>query len=298
MLEVGIDKDGKKIDGSTKKFNFERIVHRIDSDNLIHKTIELNGIKVRFEDIKYNDKSGLWILRIMRERENNIPLKLKENYAAEAIELADDEYIGEDISMLYDCKSGITMIQKNRFSLGISRIEELLWKLNDNKDAIIEIAPILSDKNYDFSTERCKVLEISFANLYELQKMHKKKYAFLELINSLYSYGGVSGKITISVGRDKSKTLNNKLVQETVDSLETCKKYIRSAKIKLEKEDGSGDDENGVEVVDLFENNAHEIIAFYLEGKEIVNFDVMMQEIIIRFNKKKTFLYNLIGIKE
>lgn len=52
--------------------------------------------------------------------------KVKENEEPTIIELEDDEYIGEDLFIIYDENKGIVMIQQNRMSLGIPRLEEVL----------------------------------------------------------------------------------------------------------------------------------------------------------------------------
>ena len=44
----------------------------------------------------------LWKLWFLKLRDTNIPFKVKSNDVAEPISLDDDEYIGEDLLMIYD----------------------------------------------------------------------------------------------------------------------------------------------------------------------------------------------------
>lgn len=94
------------------QFCFEDWAVYIDKEELVRKNLELKGLKARIE-VYENDKDNnkIWTMRFMKLRDTNIPSKVKENEIAIPVELADDEYIGEDVTFLYDEEYGIAMIQ-------------------------------------------------------------------------------------------------------------------------------------------------------------------------------------------
>lgn len=81
----------------------------------------------------------MWSFRFMKLREDNIPSIVRENQEAEAIKLDPDEYIGEGLHMLYDNETGIVMLQVNRFSLGLKRLEALFSMIWNEKNERIRL---------------------------------------------------------------------------------------------------------------------------------------------------------------
>lgn len=78
------------------------------SENRIKKKIEFGKLLVRIDEIKYDENNDLWALRLMKLRDDNIPSKVKEDEIAEPINLEADEYIGEDMSILYEKEQGLS----------------------------------------------------------------------------------------------------------------------------------------------------------------------------------------------
>ena len=75
------------------------------------KAISFGKNMARIDIIKYSKKTELWGIRLLKLRNTNPPTKAKDGEEAEAILLEDGEYIGEDVSMLYDRYSNILMVQ-------------------------------------------------------------------------------------------------------------------------------------------------------------------------------------------
>lgn len=289
-----VSSEGKKV-GKNELFNLIDWVDKVKKNDLEKKAIDLSGIKARIDCCQYAKDSDIWAIRFMRLRDTNIPSKVKEDQEAEVIELEDDEYIGEDMTIIYEKKSGIAMIQCNRFSLGISKLEELLWKTYGDPNIFISLDPIINTNIKDYSKKNYyKTFEISFANVQKWRNTEKNSYAFSSLMDLARRFECCTGKISIGLGHSKLDTLNQHEAVMFIRDLQENKQFVRSAKVKWQKNDGYGDDSNDVELIDLFENIFQDIIPFTLKSKEALDFNVVVAEMIYAFGKKKREIYQAV----
>lgn len=251
-------------------------------------SIEFDGMKARVECFDFNDKDEIWAVRFMKLRDTNIPSKVKERESAEAIELAADEYIGEDVTLLYDKKSGIAMIQSNRFALGISRIERFIDCVPLVKDEQVKIRPIGTKVDLKhFKRNRYKSFELKFTDLQKLVP-NDGKSALGELIKTFKRFGAVTGKVTISLGKSSLTTLEKKEVENAI--LELDNDNVDGAKLKVKD-----DDDSPVEIIDLFDNIENDIIPFELEARETLDFKKAVIGMTDKFLKRLPELRSKIG---
>ena len=66
------------------------------------KEIEFDNVIARLEELEGDNENKIWKLRFMKLRDTNIPSIVKKEEEAKPIALDDDEYIGEDMLMIYD----------------------------------------------------------------------------------------------------------------------------------------------------------------------------------------------------
>ena len=79
----------------------------------------------------------------MKLRDTNIPSIVKKEEEAKPLELEDDEYIGEDLVMIYDPKNQVAMIQSNRFAFSKGKLEKYLnkiWGVDEQKIVLLHIS--------------------------------------------------------------------------------------------------------------------------------------------------------------
>ena len=211
---------GKNSQDTGKIFNFAEWAEQVKKENLITKPVDFNNAKARIEHVAYSKNYNVWCLQLMKLRDTNVPAKAKDFEEAKTIELDENEYIGEDLYMIYDAEKGIAMIQQNRNSLGVSRVEEFLqhtynlfWGTDHNKK--ISIEPIIgADGIEKLSKGTLRYIELSMANLNNY--IPAEKTPLSEIISQLKTYHGVAGKIMISIGRCKGETLDRNKVHELV----------------------------------------------------------------------------------
>lgn len=292
----------KKVQNKSKIFNFAEWVDMVTKQKLIRKPIDFNNAKARIEHVKFSKNYDVWCLQLMKLRDTNVPAKAKDFEEAQTIELDDNEYIGEDLYMIYDAKKGIAMIQQNKNSLGVSRVEEFLqhtynlfWGTDHNKK--ISIEPIVGAEGMaKLSKGSIRYIELSLANLNSYTPAEKTPLS--EMINQMKTYQGVAGKVMISIGRGKGETLDRKKAQELAKeareaSEESNKRLVRGAKIKIKEEEDAD-----VEIVDLLEDVCHDFIEFDLNKRERLDYNVVTSRMCTKYANRKLELYRLVDPNE
>lgn len=286
---------GKNSQDTGKIFNFAEWAEQVKKENLITKPVDFNNAKARIEHVAYSKNYNVWCLQLMKLRDTNVPAKAKDFEEAKTIELDENEYIGEDLYMIYDAEKGIAMIQQNRNSLGVSRVEEFLqhtynlfWGTDHNKK--ISIEPIIgADGIEKLSKGTLRYIELSMANLNNY--IPAEKTPLSEIISQLKTYHGVAGKIMISIGRCKGETLDRNKVQELAKEVceESNKRLVRGAKIKIKEED-----DTDVEIVDLLEDTCHDFLEFDLNKRERLGYGIVISSMCMKYANRKNELYRLV----
>lgn len=273
-------------------FDFIAWLDKVENNNLLTTTVKLNDTKARVEKIKYYEQNQLWVLRFMKLRDENIPTIAKENNEAEDIPLSDDEYIGEDVYVLYDECNKIAMVQSNRFSLGTERLAEYMNKtLNNDNKIRVKMKPIMKEVNIGkLKGKKYKTIELGFANI--ISDVPASKSSLSSIMNTYRKFHGVSGRISISLGRTKGDTLN---IVEIENLLKEVPEYdnIVSAKIRIKD-----DDSEHMEWVDLFDNLMQEVIPFHISKRSSIGFDYAANNMIDYYTKRQGELINLTSYPE
>lgn len=133
------------------------------------------------------------------------------------MELDEDEYIGEEVSALYDQEYSIIMLQRNRNSLSPSGIEKYFSGVLGNGD-LIELTPIpvpdelrIVKQNQIF-----RKLSIGFSptNIDD-EILNNTNKSILQIIRGSRDLGALRVSVTLSLGNSKKeKTLKQKEIIE------------------------------------------------------------------------------------
>lgn len=271
---------------NSREFNFIEWIQYVSDNNLEKETIELKDTKARIEKIKFFTDQDVWVVRFMKLREENLPYLAKERKDASDIPLQDDEYIGEDMYMLYDIGNKIAMIQSNRFSLGLTRLTELLMKSQNKTDERVRLWPI---KKYVDVTALNKMtyrtLELGFANI--VREVPKKNSALADILNTFRKFSGVSGTIKIGIGRAKDDSLDIVEVDKVISEIKECDNIV-SARIKIRDDDASR-----TEIVDLLDECYCDIITYKLEPRTTLEFNNAATSMVAKYMKVRDKLVSL-----
>lgn len=267
--------------------DFDEWMGKIEDAGLLRAIIELPDTKAQIERVAYYENDNIWGLHLLKLREDNLPSIAGENRDAECVPLGDDEYIGEDLFMLYDNANGICMVQINRFSLGIKRLQELLSYVWNVENERVVLKPIAENVNDRFRDRReCKSIEVSFANLD--RELGDEGNSLGRIMNSYRRFNGVAGYIKIGLGRKRNTTLNLNEVNEFINDARNEASVVG---MKLKVKD---DDDSPVEVIDLFENICNSVIPFNIERKTVLQFEYAVQRMLECYRRRREQLVELI----
>ena len=284
---------------SYKLFDFAHWIDGMDNNGLIQMEIPFNDAKARIDQFNFNANKQVWGIKLFKLRNTNIPSKAKNKEDAKVIELEDGEYIGEDMFLIFDPTNGIALIQRNRLSLGISRLEEFLAytynKYVDEHHKIdVYIEPILDlDGKKKIDKSKYKNLEIGFANINECV-LDENRTSLGTLLQPLKNMYGVTGSIKISLGHSRLDTLNRKIIKDIVKEINepSNKRYVRTAKIKIPEEDDCD-----VEIIDLFNDICDEYLEVSIESSKGLVYSLIINAMIEKYMNKKSYLEKIINKK-
>jgi hypothetical protein len=270
-------------------FDIRPFLSRVGSKPLPERAMAYKQEKARMESYAYDSNTGFWDIYFGRLRDFNQPYLAREDGPSEPIDLDDDEYIGENVSAIYDEDHHILMLQRNRYSLGPSAIEEYLNYFHSDGNEEIFLRPIrLTDPRGKVNSAAFhRKFRIKFADLDK--KTTEGRGASLSKWMSLFQeYESVTGEVIISVGRQKKATLGGSL-RDFVNELHENKDVVVGAEMTIRKSELSE-----VEVVDLFEEHAHDIIPFTVPPRTVLNHEAVVYQMAQTYEKRKAeIIHNL-----
>ncbi|UOQ47777.1 hypothetical protein MUN88_17240 [Gracilibacillus caseinilyticus] len=201
--------------GETKEelFDLTRWMDVVNKISLEKRAREYLGERARLEEAYFDEDLDYYFLHFVRLRATNIPSKAKIDTNVEPFELEDDEYLGEEVSALYDDNKSILMLQRNKFSLGPSGIADylnIIWA-NDNETICIRSIPIPDAFQLARKPKIYRKVNLRLANINSAVDqgfVDKLKSPLGPIIKSYGEYGGVNAQITITVGMKKDGELN------------------------------------------------------------------------------------------
>lgn len=256
-------------------FDFPAWLARQNSEGMLKKNYNINNDFIgNLESIAQHE--DFYYARFYKLRDI-VPAKVKDGTGAESIELEDDEYIGEDVCLLYDDSNGVCMLQKNRFSVSYLKLSEWL-SMSCEKGYRVRLRPINDTNIFDkLSNKNIRSFDISFANL----QYDDENYALSELIQTVQKFNGSKANIRISVGRERHRRLDKEAVNALLSVLKMNKGKFSKAKVTL-----SDENDTKVEVLDLFDAIMSSTINFTIKDKEILDFNTAINRMTDAYQNK------------
>ena len=269
-------------------FDFADWLRIQDQEGNIKKNILVNGDFLgNLEQIVNSSTNPEIIFARFFKLRDMVPAKVKDGIGAESIDLDEDEYIGEDVSILYDNSNGVCMLQRNRFSLSYLKIEEWL-SMSCEIGYRVKLKPI-SDTNVlrRLNGKNIRSFDVSFANIsYDLDGIQND--ALNRMMRSVQYFEGKSLNIKVSVGREKHKKLNNDAINALLDGMNTFRSHFTKAKITL-----SDNNDSNVEILDLLDAIMSGTINVTVKEKELLNFKNIAKKMESMYDRKKEELLNI-----
>lgn len=232
-------------------FDLRRWIEKALRLSLEGRTFDYKQERARLEKAGFDMNLQYWYLHFLRMRDTLLPSIAKVTENVEPFELDDDEYLSEEATALYDEDYHILMLQRNRYSLGPSGLEEylnLVWA--DDKETIY-LRPIQSRD----AVERIKAADsyrriaVRFADLEKVGNIETRS-PIKWLVDAAKRYGAVNAEIIFTMGLKRQASLDPRTVVDSVEDL------MKNEGLASKAEVGIKNDDTKVEIVDLFEDRA------------------------------------------
>lgn len=259
---VCTDKNGSKTQ-KDRPFDLRMWVNKSSKKSLEARTFDYRQERARLEEAGYDSDVNQWYLHFSRLRDSMLPSKAKRTSKVEPFTLEEDEFLGEEVTALYDEDSYILMVQRNRYSLGHSGLEEylnLLWDGQNNLD--IHLRPIYATDTVDRAKkgDQYRRITVRFADLDTKDFRGEKETSLKRMFSNMIGFGAVNGEVTLTMGHNKEKSLDTTSVSDTIDDIIRNKGdnggVISKAEVAIKNDD------TAVEIIDLFDEVAHDYEFF------------------------------------
>lgn len=261
--------------GNDEIYDLEKLILKADSLSLKDRIYNYYQEEARLDKISYRPSTECYYLNFVRMRQTKIPVKAKRDSESTAIPLEDDEYIGEDVSVVYDKNYNIIALQKNRDSLGSSGLGYYLSKLLDSDVYEIILRPVpLKDINERIAKVKgYRKLVIKLATDRSRRKIIPDKSSFHELLKFTNPFESRNVSITISMGRGKG-FIDAKAIYDTIQDIKETSDFVNGAELSVKYNDSEP-----VQIIDLFAMKYHNFIWIKMEKRESIDFIDMCDEI-------------------
>lgn len=274
-------------------FDLVSIIEKAEKMSLDERTFDYYQERARLENFEYNKTNKYWYLKFMRLRQTKIPSRAYKDKESEPLELGIDEYIGEDVTALYDTENHILALQRNRDSLSSTGIEEYLNNIYDNNTYKIYLRPIIETDNEQRikDAKLYRKLQIRLASIPTATYKGETETSFFSMINWFRDCSAVNATITMSVGRTRKASLDLDCVNDTVALVKENREIVDAAELSVKKYEN-----DPVDTIDIFANKAYDIINMRIELRRAIDFRELADEIHSKYtNKKKNLLKTLNG---
>lgn len=271
-------------------FNIEVLIKEISNQCLERKEIDVyEGFKVRIEKFDFDGENFLWRLRILRLRDNNLSFIVKPAEEAKPIELGDDEYLGEDMTMLFDVNNNVAMIQRNRFALGFNNLKKLFQKIMKDSAIKIDIRPVSKEVDIKkIQKDYFKSIELRFANI----KVYDPDIvggALGAIIRTYKILDGGGGSFTVNVGRTRKKSLAKESMRNFLDEISQNEDLFNAAILKAKDAD-----DNDIDVINLFDNVYSVFISFELAERTSLSYKECVKKMTDKYIEHKDAILALL----
>jgi len=243
---------------------FENLYLQIDAGRVIR--YEFNNEIARVASLQYYEDEQCYHLCFERLRDFNLPVKSSFERESEIIELEDDEYIGEEVSVLYDVTNSVCIIQRNRDSLSPTALEVFIRDIYStfiNRHTNLELNPILEENTLQYVLDSNQIRKIN-VRIDDLGQEVEYEDDLSNLTEEISGYEAASLEFTLSVGREKDSEMNHGRARQLVRAI-FGRRNINRAQVYIRE-----DQDSNVEKYDLVEHKIHSIATFsYRENRTI-----------------------------
>lgn len=248
------DVTGKK---KEQPYDLRELITKAETLGLEGRTFPYYEENARLDQYQYDKLNDFWYLSFVRLRQEGLPVKAKKNQAAVSLHLMDDEFLGENVAAVYDCKNHILAVQRNRDSLSFAGIQAYLTQLLGQPGKEISLLPVPMEKVFEKAGKAKIIKKITLKFASARTRKRKSISSFAGLFSYFDSFENSNNAVvSISVGRGKKSSLNCEMLQKTLSDIKEAGDTVTGAEVTIKD-----DEEAKVEVLDLFSMKYHTFIS-------------------------------------
>lgn len=270
----------------------------IEIDDNIIVEIEPNTLRIEQDIISF---------QLSKMRDVMLPAKKKLGTSKEDIKLETDEYIGNFVSVLYDDKNSVFMIQSNMYGVSIGQIEKYLTELrrkvisyrgsDEIKELACEMSVIVDTCDLDNirGSQSVKKMRVRAADSV-FNNISGGKGNYLAGIRK--SFGEKSGMvidITISIDRDTElKSLDLDLVEGVLDNFEQIEENRDDPNLLVEitRKENEG---TNTEVLNLLRPKMSDTITMRMYPRTSIVHEWLLDVMKERYKMRKKKINSILG---
>jgi hypothetical protein len=250
------------------KFNIQGILEKASKIDAADRTYEYGNEDSRLHLVEVlkpiNKTDNIWGMQFIRVRKNDRPGILKDDGSFDYMELADNEYIGEEVAALYDSELCVILIQRNKYSLsptGIQTFFDSAWEENE-----IFFKPVITPEVFNLLKKKknYRSIHIKFANLRRHQvEEGKTLFGIAKTINDFLP---INADFNLTMGNNRS--LDGLPEEEVLQAIELYKdeKEVTKLEVKVLEDDGR------VNAYDLIEDRVHDNKSFTYSREALIDY--------------------------
>lgn len=256
-------------------FNLEAWLNTMDAFTLADRSQAYKEDSMRLEESYYHPTYDLWFLRFMRQRTNDVPSLSGRNSPSEFMNLANDQFVSEDVTCLFDPTNNVLMIQKNSHSISPVGIEQY-FNLTCHPETIVHLRKIVATDSFTRvrNARNCRKIVIRLADLPTLRErglLNGLRSTIGSMIRSMQEVPSPYLEFTYSVGLDRGAEIAEDEVQEIINDVANNPMVFDRARINVLEEN-----ETKQNMVDLLLDSPKDEIKFEVERNNPVRFVAMM----------------------
>lgn len=275
-----LESEGSKVKKDLKPLKLEKILELALTKTIKERTAPYYGEDVILQTIDKLD-NGLWKLQFIKQRSAEVPGIIdKKTDEFKKLELDESEYVGEDIAVIYQEKTNVLMVQRNRTAIGINGLKVYFQKiLNSDQLVDIRLVPI-TNKLSELEKLIIRKIEVSFSDA----KYENEESPLIGFITSANKMKSLSTKISLSVGHSKK---NQSLTKEELEELSKLREEDGFNKVHIEYKEY---EDAPIEQVEFINGSLFDHEKFEFSKKNEINYKRIVERMIDIFKTRKDYL--------
>lgn len=239
-----------------------------------------------------------WELCFLKNTQDSVFKTKITDETSNALELEDDEFIGQECCMIYDIKTCAVSLQSNIRSISFKYLATFFNSFINER---IEFVPITLRPEYNTISDKDEIdyksVSINFLDISEIYDLAKKEgnKSVEKLTEIAMNLGAINGKIELGVGRSKNNFLEKVNLKEVATFFKKYHRYSSGFKVKvLERKkseeftkDATQEDKepkDSIRMIDLIQNKICSEFSISITRKDKKTFEKILNPMDAHFD--------------